>query len=81
MPSAKQPITRKFTNRLLEAIEQGALDKDLVIKACLQYMSEAEVQDMCESNDFLTEECEHENQSINDRYIFVCDDCGEELGR
>ena len=55
-------MTRKFTNRLLEAIEQGALNKDLVIKACLQYMSEAEVQDMCESNDFFTDEEDEDNE-------------------
>jgi hypothetical protein len=56
MPSVKQTIARKHTNRLLEAIEQGMIDRDAVISACLQYMSEAEVKDMMEINDFLTED-------------------------
>ena len=49
-------MTRKATNELLELIEGGILDKDTVIMACLKYMSEDEVAEMCYSNEFLIEE-------------------------
>jgi hypothetical protein len=49
-------MTREFTNRILEEIDEGILDKDTVIMACLKYMSEDEVRDMAESNDFFYEE-------------------------
>lgn len=45
---------REMTCRLLEILDEGLLDKDQVINACLSYMSEAEVKDMCEVNEFFT---------------------------
>lgn len=45
-------MTRKMTNRLLEAIENGRLDRDNVIGACVKYMSEDDVADMCHCNEF-----------------------------
>jgi len=33
-------MTRQCTNRLLDMIEDGLLDRDTVIMACLKYMSE-----------------------------------------
>lgn len=45
-------MTRKMTNRLLEAIENGLLDRDNVIMACVKYMSEDDVADMCHCNEF-----------------------------
>lgn len=46
-------MARKYTNHLLEMIEQGMIDKDTVIMACVKYMSEDEVQDMMEYNAFI----------------------------
>ena len=46
-------MSRKYTNKLLEMIEEGLLDKDTVIMACVKYMSEQDVQDMMESNEFV----------------------------
>jgi len=40
-------MSREATNKLLEAIEDGFLDKDLVIMSCVKYMSEDKVADMC----------------------------------
>lgn len=42
---------RDYTNRLLEMIEEGLLDSLKVVEMCLNYMSEDEVKDMCQSND------------------------------
>lgn len=49
-------MPREATNRLLEMIEEGVLDRDAVILACVNYMSEADVKDMCESNEFFEDE-------------------------
>lgn len=45
-------MSRKYTTRLLELIEEGSVDKDVAIQACLEYMSEADVKDMMINNDF-----------------------------
>lgn len=49
-------MTRQFTNKILEALEEGLLDKDTVILACLKYMSEDEVADMAHANEFFLDE-------------------------
>jgi hypothetical protein len=46
-------MSREFTNRLLEMVEDGLLDRDTVIMACVKYMSEDEVRDMMFANDFV----------------------------
>jgi hypothetical protein len=38
---------RYWTNELLAAVEDGNLDGTQVLKACLGYMSEADVKDLC----------------------------------
>lgn len=43
-------MTRKVTNTLLQLIEDGCIDQDVIIRACLKYMSEDEVADMCRIN-------------------------------
>lgn len=55
-------MSRKYTNQLLEMIEDGLIDRDLVINACLKYMSEDEVQDMMEANEFIEEQYEDEDE-------------------
>ena len=47
---------RVYTNMLLELIEDGMLDKDTVIMACLQYMSEDDVEGMMQANEFIIDE-------------------------
>jgi hypothetical protein len=49
-------MTRKATNRILDMIDAGLLDKDQVILACLKYMSEDEVADMAHANEFFMDE-------------------------
>ena len=43
---------REYTVKLLEAIQEGLIDRDAVISAALQVMSEDEVRDMMFANDF-----------------------------
>jgi hypothetical protein len=47
---------REYTVKLLNAIQEGLIDRDTVIAAALQYMSEDEVKDMCEANGFVDDE-------------------------
>lgn len=59
-------MARKNTNRLLEMIEEGVVDRDTVIIACLKFMSEQEVTDMMEINGFdIEEEEQNENNEIH----------------
>lgn len=49
-------MTREYTNKLLEMVEEGLLDRDNVIMACVKYMSEDEVRDMMHCNEFIEED-------------------------
>jgi len=49
-------MSREATNKILELIEDGILDRDTVIVACLKYMSEDEVADMAHINEFFVDE-------------------------
>lgn len=53
-------MARDFTNKLLEDIDNGILDRDTVIMACVKYMSEDDVQDMMECNEFVDIEDEED---------------------
>ena len=53
-------MARAYTNKLLEMLDEGILDKDNVILACVQWMSEEEVHDMMHANEFLIEDEEEE---------------------
>lgn len=52
---------REYTEKILEAVEEGMLDKDNVIMACLKYMSEDDVKDMAHCNEFFNEEDESDS--------------------
>ena len=56
-------MSREYTNKLLELVEDGLLDRDTVIMACVKYMSEDDVKDMMESNEFILEEDEDDEDS------------------
>ena len=49
-------MTRQATDKILEMVEQGILDRDTVIMSCLKYMSEDDVADMAHSNEFFINE-------------------------
>ena len=55
-------MTRQATDKILEMVEQGILDKDTVIMSCLKYMSEDDVADMAHSNQFFINEEEYEEE-------------------
>ena len=49
-------MAREYTNKRLEMVEEGLLDKDMVIMACVKFMSEDDVRDMMEANEFILED-------------------------
>ena len=55
---------RQATNRVLEMVEEGVLDKDTVIMSCLKYMSEDDVADMAQMNEFFYDD-EEEDEDDN----------------
>ena len=46
-------MTRKYTEMLLDALEQGLLSPQAVVEMAVSYMSEDEVHDMMRVNDLL----------------------------
>ena len=49
---------RQATDRILEMVDEGLLDRDTVIMACLKYMSEDDVADMAQMNEFFYDDSE-----------------------
>ena len=54
--------TRKVTNQILELVEDGILDPQAVMEACLKYMSEDDVADMAHCNELILEEEEDDTE-------------------
>jgi len=44
------------TNKLLEMMEEGTLDAEVLVRCCLAFMSEADVAEMAVGEGFLEEE-------------------------
>jgi hypothetical protein len=59
-------MSREFTTKLLEMVEDGALDKDLVIQAFCDYLSEDDIKEFMISNDFAEDEPKYINEDYDD---------------
>ena len=57
---------RQATDKILEMVEEGILDKDTVIMSCLKYMSEDDVADLAHSNEFFMTTNEEEDDNDED---------------
>ena len=53
---------RKATNKVIEMAEAGVLSWETIARAALQYMSEDEVADMAQCNEFIDDEFEDEEE-------------------
>jgi len=53
---------RQATDKILEMVEEGILDRDTVIMSCLKYMAEDEVADMAHMNEFFINDEEEEDE-------------------
>jgi hypothetical protein len=58
----EKTMIREYTNQLLEMVDEGLLDRDTVIMACVKYMSEDEVCDMMFANEFVLETDEEDEE-------------------
>ena len=58
-------VTREYTNKLRDALDEGMVSAQAVADMAMKYMSEDEVKDMCLSNDILFED-EDEEDGEND---------------
>ena len=56
---------RKYTTMVLDMMDEGVMDPKAIAEMCLAYMSEADVEDMCRSNDILPED-EYEDEDEYD---------------
>ena len=61
---------REYTNKLLEMVEEGLLDKDLVIMAFAKFMSEDNIKDMMEANEMIEDE-EEDEEDLLDNFNYV----------
>ena len=57
---------RQATEKVLEMVEEGILDKDTVIMSCLKYMSEDDVADMAQMNEFFMTTNDEEDDNDED---------------
>jgi len=63
---------RQATDKILEMVEEGILDRDTVIMSCLKYMSEDDVADMAQMNEFFPMPDEEEDEATTDAaYAFA----------
>ena len=53
---------RKATNKVIDLAEEGALSWETIARAALNYMSEDEVADMAQYNEFIEDEEEDEEE-------------------
>ena len=49
MSATVNTVTRKYTNKILELVEMGVIDKDQLILSLLNWLSEPEVEEFFES--------------------------------
>ena len=59
-------VTREYTNKLRDALDEGMVSAQAVADMAMKYMSEDAVKDMCLSNDILFEEDEDEEDGEDD---------------
>lgn len=58
-------MARKYTNQLLEMVKEGFLDSNAVLLAALDWMSEDDVKEMMEKNEFIQAEEEDPLDDFN----------------
>jgi hypothetical protein len=46
-------MSREYTNKLYDMIEEGIVTNEHIVLCCLKYMSEDDVKDMMEYNELL----------------------------
>jgi hypothetical protein len=60
--------TREYTIRLLELVDEGAIDRDSLIQDLLGWMSEDEVRRFALQSEYLNDEDEEEDDEEEEEY-------------
>ena len=71
-------FARRYTEQLLEMIEDGILDRDHVINCMTSYMSEDDVKDMMITNELVPFDPDDEDEAIEDMFEIDDDNALEE---
>ena len=58
--------TREYTNKILELVDEGIIDKDWLIQGLLMWMSERDVEQFYDANLRADEEEEEEDDFLED---------------
>jgi len=66
-------MSRNATSDLLDMVKDGLLDRDNVILACVNYMSEDDVAEMCRINEFVYDD-EDDDEEKDCREPYTGDD-------
>ena len=64
-------MTREYTNKVLEAVAEGTFTAQMVMEACLTYMSEDDVKDMAQCNKLLAEDANDDEGIFDDMWYLV----------
>lgn len=63
---SSQRVSRKVTCKLLNMMDQGAIDSRTLVEMCFNWMSEADVAEMADRNDLFQDEEETEEDTETD---------------
>ena len=70
---------RLYTNKLLAMLSEGLINRDDLILACVNYMSDNDIRDLMESNEMLEEEDEEDEDdgqpTEREEYLDFDPDC------
>jgi hypothetical protein len=67
-------MTRKFTNKLLEAVDEGIIDARQLAANLLGYMSEREVEDFSRAEGYFSHELDGDgNEAEEDEDDWICE--------
>ena len=56
---------REYSMKLLDLVEEGILDRDAVICAMINYLSDSDVKRMMEVNEFIVDEEDDEEEEFD----------------
>ena len=70
-------MSREATCKVLDMAENGVLSWETIARECLEYMSEDDVRDMAESNDWIEDELDREVEEHDDEDEHECCICHE----
>lgn len=54
-------MSREYTNKLYNMMDEGLVDAEFIVEMCLSYMSEYDVRDMMAKNDLISEDEDDED--------------------